>query len=412
MIIAISDLHLATDPMRSAINTPRLLQRISGIVRNARGAGVQRIELLLLGDIFELLRTDQWLASSTRPWDESTVSHLRVVDAIFTDIVAANQEFFDGLSQLVREHPDIDLQYVPGNHDRVINTPMGALAREHLCAVLPLKHQLSAPFEGVFLDAEHQVVARHGHEWDADNRYGPKYIAVGDVVVVELLVRLPTMVSERLNIQVDDPALDFIYDLDNVRPSAPRVLAQWLLAGLDYVRASYPGAPKALQEALQASIQAFTGLQRQRQLSTWSTPGWWTKFLSRVVPAATQHLDLLDLAGHLPWGGSGHGPYIEYARRDMRLALRNGDYRYILCGHTHIPELVPFALRIAQGPTSFAYINTGTWRRVHRMIPGPDRTGLPIFVKSEEECIVCLYNSAEQQSGHLPYEYHRVDRGG
>ena len=60
MLVAISDLHITDE--RTAINVPQgafdILER--EIIANAADRKASEIHLVLLGDIFDLVRTDYW----------------------------------------------------------------------------------------------------------------------------------------------------------------------------------------------------------------------------------------------------------------------------------------------------------------------------------------------------------------
>src|SRR5580765_5622335 len=125
MLILLSDLHLADTVERSTINITRLLRRLEDIIKQAFGNSVESITLILLGDIFEILKSKKWIEHQVRPWEASTLKHIRTVDSIFQSVLESNQEFFAGIGKLKRDYPFLRIEYIPGNHDRPMNTEMG-----------------------------------------------------------------------------------------------------------------------------------------------------------------------------------------------------------------------------------------------------------------------------------------------
>ncbi len=115
MIVLVSDLHLTDTNERSTINIPYFLQRIKALVKQAQDNGVERLTLVLLGDIFELLRSQEWIDHDVRPWETSTCQHIQTVYSIFESIVKSNYEFFEGLRNLAKTYPFFHIEYIPGH---------------------------------------------------------------------------------------------------------------------------------------------------------------------------------------------------------------------------------------------------------------------------------------------------------
>ena len=69
----------------------------------------------------------------------------------------ANTNFFSFLRDLKTKH-DVRLIYIPGNHDRVINTATGMEARRHLLRELPLEHLPDGKFDCQLQDHQHGVL--------------------------------------------------------------------------------------------------------------------------------------------------------------------------------------------------------------------------------------------------------------
>jgi UDP-2,3-diacylglucosamine pyrophosphatase LpxH len=416
MIILVSDLHLADVHERSTIDTERFLTRLTNMVRAAGEDGVRELTIVLLGDIFEILKSKRWLSpEGLRPWDlKCTEKHVDTVASIFGDIEACNPRFFTDLRALTEDETvKVKLAYVPGNHDLPINTEMGRAARVRLRELLPLRGTQDDPFREFFNSREHRLQARHGHEWDKTNVYGPKGAAIGDAVVVEVLLRLPMLVAEQLRLSDEnDEHVNFLHELDNVRPQASKVMAQWVLKGMAELQAKDMDAKGAFKDSFKILVNELNRLDKSR-FASFAEANRWIRFFSNHASWPLKlYGGYMTLKTALLWEpkDEGSGIYGEMALRRRRVA-RN-DFRYLVCGHTHDPMVVPLAYEDGRGGPAPLYLNTGTWRKVHRVAGVSDRQREEAsFARWDEECIVCIYDEAEQKSGLPPYEFHRVTRG-
>jgi UDP-2,3-diacylglucosamine pyrophosphatase LpxH len=410
MLIFLSDLHLTDESVPSTIDLRRLLDSLRNCYQQAAAAGIRTIQLVLLGDIFEMLKSSTWLDRNIRPWDDPTPAHAAATDDILAAIASANMDFLRGLHDLTSSVPPLAIEYLPGNHDLPVNSSMGVGARARLQELLPLTTNSQGLFNNVFIDTEHSVLAKHGHEWDPINRYSRGRSAFGDAVVIDLLLRLPKLVAELLNLNEDDPRLRFLYEIDNVRPQHPRPMARWLLAGLDRLRPVHPEAPAAIQEAIMILAKRLKELAKEKRFRNSIEAGWWTDMLFRVAKFVACKLGTLETAIHMPRGGDGLASYRKNAFLDLQAAhATGGNYRYIVCGHTHLHELVP--LETLPGGEPPLYINTGTWRRCHRVAEVSYRSQIGSFTTWQEECFVILYSQEDQVQGAPRYEVKRLTRG-
>ncbi|HXT64150.1 MAG TPA: hypothetical protein VN696_14020 [Pyrinomonadaceae bacterium] len=413
MLTFVSDLHLADTNSRATIDVPYLIDQLRVLTTNAQKKKIQDLKIVLLGDIFEILKSKRWLDDEVRPWEPCTTKHVTSVSSIFDSIIESNPLFFRGLQNLVTEFPFVRLHYVPGNHDLPLNTGMGVKARERLTSALPLQLSDAQKFGNYLVDEAHGVIARHGHEWDSSNRYSNRLSAIGDAIVIDLLLRLPIIVSKSMGIDVDDNRLAFLHELDNVRPQSPRVMAQWILKGLDNMSDCGPKGRKAIEGAChEVAIHLKKAIESTRFESI-EVGAWWLGFLTKLAPAILKHLGALTAARHLTMDDIEIvGPYREYAVNDFELvSALDGDFRYVICGHTHSPQLVPLDL-VGQDQRARLYLNTGTWRRVHRfasVASGANVNGA--FARWDEECLITIYNEGEQSLGLPAYEFSRITRG-
>jgi hypothetical protein len=190
-------------------------------------------------------------------------------------------------------------------------------------------------------------------------------------------------------------------------------MARWILLGLQTIKPSFPLAHEAIQESLLRILKEFQLSLERVRFEGIEYGRWWIAFLSQAATFAMQHLGALNAARHLPAGGEAVGSYRDLAALDYQTALAHTEqYRYIICGHTHKPELVHLAPRRTVGIKPAFYINTGTWRRTHTMADGAEAlAGDPTFACFDEECTLTIYDADEQSLGNPPFEFHRVARG-
>jgi len=407
MLAFLSDLHLTDEVSSSTIDLPRLFEVLDDTFRRGADNGAKDLRLVLLGDIFEMLKSKVWLERELRPWEPATSAHAAAVTEIFSRIECANPCFFDGLGELARNW-GVRFEYLPGNHDLLLNDEVGAGARQRMQARISLPERGGQRFRSIFSDGEHSVLAIHGHEWDPINRRGNAPAAFGDAIVIELVLRLPVLVAAALGLAESDPSLAFLQEIDNVRPQQPRAMAQWLTAGLDQLAGIHPQAGKAINEVLIDLAEDFNTLSQKPELAGSHDASWWRDALFQLAKLALRPYGPLRTAIRLPAGGEISPSYRQEAFLAIQSALATeAAYRYIVCGHTHIHELVPLAAEASSPPV--LYVNTGTWRRAHRVAELPPRPTVCSFSTWQEECLFCVYSPAD--GCRQAYEVHRFTRG-
>lgn len=407
MIIFISDLHLMDEGFKEAIPTSRLVQVVGGTIRRAVERGVKEhdIQLVLLGDIFEIIKSQQWIDNDVRPWEPSTAKHQSVVLSIYKSILKANASFEQWLTSLHTTYPQLRLIYIPGNHDLAINTDMGMLVRPMLRTLLA-QTATTDLFPDEIRDAKHSVLARHGHEWDTNNRSGARGGPFGDAIVIEVLTRLPLRMAEMLGKKLRNDQLDFLFELDNVRPQTQGGLACWLESGLATLCQDRRDAAEAFDDVFNETIDALWTLGRTKKFEAYSYSSRTTRTTAWIVTKIAKARGVHRLMRLFPLKEDGRGHYPDHVRQLLAVAP-NASVKYFLCGHTHIPEHLP----LSYGHGQCVYMNTGTWRRVHlaRNLDRP--SSAPAFASHQAECVAAIFDSDEQKLGLPPYEYYRTVHG-
>lgn len=405
MLVFVSDLHLTDESFPPAIPVPRLTDAVTVLFEQAKARGIKRAQLVLLGDIFEIIKSPKWLADDLRPWDSpATGAHRDRVEAIFDSICRANAPFVAWLKSLPKLFPFVSLCYIPGNHDLAINTDMGFTVRPKLRAILSQAVSTGA-FDTKFVDPDHSVLAVHGHQWDLNNRSGARGGPFGDAIVVEVLVQLPYRMEVLGTSRAD---IDFLFEIDNVRPQTPQTMSRWIETGLVRLHRENRDAIAKYEVVFDEILARLLALgrtnifERNRYSSAWSQVVTWAG--SKAVKLAGPR----NAAWLFPMK-EGDGYYATPARNLLNRAAH--PQRFVLCGHTHIPEHVPLTVG-AEGGLPSHYINTGTWRRVHRPTSvGKAGAKSPAFMSYQEECLAVIYNADDRRLGFPSYEFRRTTHG-
>jgi UDP-2,3-diacylglucosamine pyrophosphatase LpxH len=400
MLAAISDLHITDE--RTATNVPQgafdILEQ--EIVANAADRTAKEIHLVLLGDIFDLVRTDYWLRKakdgtlpvSQRPWN-GTLSPTTAMNTdpgverqfqdVLTDILAKDgaQSLLEMIQHLHAAGLPFRVTYVIGNHDRVLhNFPSLQAAIRAAMPGVPLA------FASGIREARYGLIARHGHEWDPNchgwafhnevlERGHPtgqfddatyQVMAIGEVVTAELMSGIVWRFAEAAGGMRGAPAvLERLKDLNNLRPILN--VFQWLdwFAGNEAKR-FYPLLYDALKGSLDAVVESALA-RRWDELKTHLLPGTgdlidhledirrWAigrnmdEFRGRVH-AALPAISLLT--------GGGADRYLDGAIREMRQE-EDPAFQFILYGHTHIAKQEYLTGEL--DGTGRIYVNTGTY---------------------------------------------------
>jgi UDP-2,3-diacylglucosamine pyrophosphatase LpxH len=392
MLVFISDLHFVDGSAGEHNLFPRAFEYFFDdlvAIANKPSNEIKEIKIVLLGDIFDLLRTTNWFGYpvSERPWgnDEQAIEvhALTLFDAIadHPENRQTFQLFRQGVADLQSRcglEAGARLFYRPGNHDRLCNRYQSL--RQKVCDCLgipPAWHDPNDLFPHTYDDLAYGVFARHGHEYDKYNYEGGaaytwndyQWVPIGDPITTELVARLPYALARQLD---DIPGLSLadkqniirnFQEIENVRPLS--AVIEWLLYqvrqarplkeviedtvqevienfdNLDFVKGWYARHDKWTDWRDEADkIQAFLFLLRHFKLYR-------TEKLWDLVIKAKDYFVKDDLLEAAPK---------EYFQLDPRI-------RYVVYGHTHDPLVSPARVVPAfPAPLEQVYLNTGTWR--------------------------------------------------
>ena len=458
MLIVVSDLHFV-DGTAGEHNLPFDAFKdvfLDDVEALARDKGAKEIKLVLLGDIVDLIRSEQWFSRggrsfplAKRPWGRQGVADAknwdrppsgtdterRCLDILGrlpsgnkkpakpqSTILSKNWDTF----QLIRHLPNelrrrlrrnklpVEVIYVPGNHDRLVN--LYPAVRDELARILGLKmspqttwtdEKGNRRFRTDFVDEDYWVYARHGHQYDPWNYGGGNdhsigaqlQPAIGDVFATEFAVRIPWQLEQmrRTNKAITQGLIRNLKDMDNVRP--PSHVMEWFYYRIG--AEDHGPVRRALEKAFDKvaiNLLQIPFVQQWRSPATHAdeyiraASSRWLRWISSRLIDALEAEDLLPLLLKGA-GGKGDPEKDQYAQAAYHERIwRNGekDIRFIVYGHTHTPMQMPLD---GDDEREVVYINTGTWRERIRRTIGLDKA--PNFIKSKQMTYAVFYNRDE-----------------
>ena len=395
MLVFISDLHFV-DGSAGEHNVPvdafnilfeSLKDTAERLIKKKRE--VEEIKIVFLGDIFDLLRTEEWfepIPEDERPWGPKESKIKRHADVIFDKIINKNKATFKLLGSKLTEkfgfHVEPERIYIPGNHDRLCNRYPNL--RKKVRENLGIKSD-DSNFGHFFQDTKYGVFARHGHEYDKYNyEGGTSYgyeaymrIPIGDPITTELVARLPWEIMRHPVIKRLPPAQQAalkrnLQEIENVRPFAATL--EWLL----YQVKENLSIKEAIEDSVDKVIKAFNKLKYVKRW--YNHHDKWLDFMDEAdkIQSALFMLEKFKVFSSERWI-----PLLEKMKKrftkDDLLEAAPAEYShldsrimYVVYGHTHDPLQVPVrTIMTPEGLKQHVYLNTGTWRtRYHKCREG------------------------------------------
>lgn len=399
MLVILSDLHLTDGSTCETINAGafrQFTQALATLVESAcwrlkpgRSTGVfeplAQVDILLLGDILDVMRSGHWLQTRCRPWD-APERLLPDVTTITRRILAHNAEalgYFRRLAQerlrIVGSHDQrvyeipVRLHYLVGNHDwffHLKGAGWDALRQEVITAlglsnhpwdIFP--HRLTEHPDIAALCREHRVHVQHGDLFDPVNYQpakGRDAASLGDAIVIEVLNGFPERVRRELELPPEHPLYRAFKEADNIRPllSLPNYFA---------MASNYFGTPAQQEKIRRLWTEASNPLLDLAFVRELDKPWEFDTVdalqlmfsLQRTLPLATQGKLAKLLERHTK-------PESYHLQAAAEPDLKAGHVDFVVYGHTHHAELVPLSVYEKTGVRrEQIHINTGTWRRVH-----------------------------------------------
>ncbi len=406
MLVIISDLHL-TDGTSDATLSPEAFflfaERLRELATRAawRADGqfrpLERIDVLLLGDILDVIHSKQWIDGTMRPWHDFSHPDLqKTFTSVVDGILAKNAEGLGVLRALATQgaiclapgmsgaaalsgseayRVPVRIHYMVGNHDWPLHLPGSAYDAlrqkviQHLglanSATLPFAHDPYESDEVLDVLRRHRAMARHGDIYDplsfAEDR---DVSSLGDALNIEVIGRFLNSVQMELAAELPSLVMANLHEIDNVRPLP---LVPIFINGLLERTCPNTALRKRVKQVWDNHVEQFLNLDVVRRRDTWlpfdvvdGLAG--TLMFSRRSPfaAAGKANSWLQLMR-----GTNSDSYYAHALAEQD--FRNRRARHIIYGHTHAAESVPIDASYADGfVLNQMYFNAGTWRRVQR----------------------------------------------
>jgi len=459
MLVIVSDIHLTdhTTGMCIPASAFRLFQdRLEDMAFEAskRRVGekesyrpVEGIDLVLLGDIFDPLRSTHWTdepeghAGFARPWSNpNDPAFIQKVDAITSEIIHKNAEslsllqsmaageaislpaamqtsqFDRRLSDLSRSRKrvpvKVNIHYVVGNHDWYYHLPGEpfALIRQKiilamgLCdtpTIFPYEPPESPQLEDVF--RQHRVFARHGDYYDPynyDPRYGRNHATLGDALVVELFNRIRVYIQSEIR---DGLPEEFYRDLDEIGNIRPDIMVPvWIGSLLNRYQASKSQryTINALWHDLVAQFLQVDFLDQLNRAFKRDVVDDIRRTFQVLKIASMESLQEWAPAAERLWNlyrsiRSSDDLYEQAAAGEE--AYQSQRARFIVYGHTHHYRVYPLrSVQINRLTYDQLYLNCGTWRPLHEICRAEAQASG--FIAHKAMSFLSFYKNDERKS--------------
>jgi UDP-2,3-diacylglucosamine pyrophosphatase LpxH len=415
MLVVISDLHFQdtiNDTIRDKNNNPVTVDRnvssdafeevFDDILTTSYSNEAQELIIILAGDIFDLNRSQKWLASDIRPYGEHSLNEwYPIADAILQDIIKSNDKAFNVFKEFagkkLKNGGQIVFQYLPGNHDRLINLHP-ELRKRVKAELLGQQNPDDKEFDHVYLSTEYGVFIRHGHEYDRSNFAGaipekgvfkvdPADYArapLGDYATIDIAAGLAFEYRKlheddiKSGNQVHRAIYCKLLEFDDLRPQSD--IMDFLQAktgdDIDVWKYLTPAADSVVTKALNSKFL-------RSKLGAWGKIIPVAKWLPiKLLPAKfiIKLISSMHSEGPKPW---------QYAQREETLSASAG--RYVVAGHTHSPCVEFLKRRDNDGKEQF-FFDTGTWRQQIRKCQDCET-----FARAKALTYVIFYSSKEDQ---------------
>jgi len=379
MLVLVSDIHLTDgEADGKATSAPTMHPgafRIftTNLADLAKAARTREIEIVFLGDMFDVIRSTYWLRSNIRPWSKESAADkdgqtLKDYALAITDRICAGKSNQESMGHLAafreamrKEGRTVKFTYLIGNHDWLINRYGEARARIAKFAGLEDAERYSNDaFATETYWKDYSVFARHGDKYDSFNFDGDRNeSSLGDALVIDLVNGFPAAVEERIG-AADPQLIARLREIDNVRPLIDVPL--WVEAVTS--RAASPEIKQEVKGVWNRLLDEFLRIPFVRA----HDKPWRIDVVDamQVLFALAKRMSVKKIADSpLRSFLASEEDYAREAFGEER--LRSGEARFVVYGHTHAFDIRPLDVTTADGSVrSRMYFNTGTWRRTHQ----------------------------------------------
>jgi UDP-2,3-diacylglucosamine pyrophosphatase LpxH len=440
MLVVISDLHLndgsngvSLDPGAFDIFAPRLAELAvrASWRSDGRYRPLERIDLVLLGDVLDFTRSRRWLEGSVRPWSDPAASNLLDTSLqIADDILQTNEAALRTLRAIGTEGAlrlpqasaagipittndgqpvPVAIHYMVGNTDWLLHSraPGFELLRQRVCHALGLVNEHRQPFAHDPAESEelletlraHSMLARHGDVFDPLHCGEDRDMSsVGEAIAIELIQRFLLEAETNYAAELSPAVIANLRELDHFRPLAlSAVFLEGLLERMglqaalvkelkrtwDHLAEQLLQMPQLHKRGGLTPIDMVDQLANALLFSRKTALGWSAKIQNWLCGLR----------------GATTSSYYQHALAEAD--CRNRRAKHVVYGHTHKTETVPLDASYADGfVLQQTYFNAGTWRRMyeptHAIASGHE------FLAADHFSFLAFFQGDER--GGRPYE--------
>lgn len=415
MLILISDLHLS-DGTAVHLNTSakqaedfwhNINRTQKRLLRRAKGP---EIELVILGDFLDIIRSNEWsdpANKGVKPWSTPGPEQKRVLEKIIARIFKHNEEILDTFRKFAKSKT-VRVNYMIGNHDHhLLHYPdLFKKIHDQLGFDYPDDPNTLQFYERFW--PEYGVLAHHGDKGDPWNDTRGLLHPIGDALVTEIYNRFPARADQTLS--GNERLKHELENLVFVRPY--RLSPVWI----SQVSRQY-GEEDKIKRVWNDLVEEFMVLDF---VQMWIRE---TKKMGKFINPAVAFRATLAMSKRLEFRGwlslsrlgnlgrtilSVDPPGVRNARKQLQ-QVEDPRIRYLVNGHTHNPGVIS----VGRGKgTRLAYVNTGTWTRTLL----PERLGqlepadhpMMGFTPGDFVCYAAFYRPDEEPARDMEFWSGRI----
>jgi hypothetical protein len=437
MLAIISDLHI-TDGTTGQLLPPGtmdlLSERLCDLAWRAswRADGcyrpIDRIDLVLLGDVLDIMGSRRWLASPCRPWDDNqSPAVIDTTTGIVEEILRRNVDCIRTLRSLATEatvslppataagQPVLEAEEMPvavcthymvGNCDWPLHLKgtQYDLIRHKVTHHLGLVTPYNKPFPHEAGECEqlqealrqHRVLARHGDIFDplsfADDRDSS---SISDVIAIELIARFLQHIESEMADQMSAATWSALCEIDQVRPML--LVPAYMESILE--RTAAPAVRNRIKRMWDYMVEQMLHLEIVRRLMSTCAIDMLDGISAALKFSRRDSQNWIGRTINFLCGLRGMTS-MSYAQHAMAEAdFRNRRARHIVYGHTHQQENVPLDASHADGYVlNQTYFNAGCWRRCYQ--PTQMLAGNHELAACDSFSLLCFYQG-DERSGRM-----------
>jgi len=427
MLVIFSDLHITDESTAINVAPEAFDILLEEIKDNAINKKAEEVRIIMLGDIFDLVRTDHWLKlpKEERPWngdlDENTGMNSNILveqhyNEILSNILSteSGKSFIKMLNSIKSNliKVPVIITYVVGNHDRAFNNfvSLQSILSENLKNIDKIEYVNS------YLGIDYATLCKHGNEYD-ENNYGfdlynvllkesgkdknndrfnqnlYKVITIGEVVTCELMSGL----IYRVNNELKDPVFTkLLMDVNNVRPMLN--VFTWLYW---YGNKLSPEKKKCIINAFRDSLKAVIETDLSKKWTKIANVSWLYKrdlvdnfeilldlIEDKEFDEVSKYLEIAKIKDKI-WHEKDE--CLEGAKLEIN-EEKNKAIQYVFFGHTHLSR-TDYLKGNTDGIAKI-YINTGTY--LPYITQTEDNDG---FANAFQMTMAFVYSKSEDTNG-------------